>query len=246
MGIYPIPVAIKDPIQFQAYLKAAGIPVTSIRSGRAFSLEMITDGSLSVQQQTAWSSLTQAYPNPPVSPPPVVISSLSTMRITGSVATVGTLSCNSLSTGTLLSTIATVGSLTTSKLTLPNSLAFTGLYNDLANVPVAGIFSGTINTLGLKVWTGTSTTSGGTATFYPTSDGTSSGTPIFNKIIFASAMPWNNTATVTSMPIISGKSVTNSAIVYNILNPTGSLLASSSSLASAANGLTVLAIAVGT
>ena len=220
--------------------------MTSIRSGRAFALEMVTDGSRSAQEQKTWSSLTKNYPNPTIVPPPVVFGTLSTSRMTGSVATVGTLSCNSLSTSTLSSTIATIVSLTTSKLTLPNSPAFTGLYNDLANAPLTSIFSGVTNASGLKVWTGSSTTSGGIATFYPTSDGTSSGTPVLNKIIFASAMPWNNTSTVTSMPIISGKSVTNTTIIYNVLTPNATLLANTASMGTAANGLTVLAIAVGT
>ncbi len=59
----------------------------------------------------------------------------------------------------------------------------------------------------------------GVATFYATSDGTSTGTPCFSTVLHAEATPWANTATLTSCPYISGKSIGSDqkTLTFNVL-----------------------------
>lgn len=75
----------------------------------------------------------------------------------------------------------------------------------------------------------TITTSTGTATVHPTSDGTANGTPLFASIFHASATPWYNSGSVTGTPSVTGQTITGvSTITFTITNGTTIALGGSS------------------
>lgn len=57
------------------------------------------------------------------------------------------------------------------------------------------MYEGTTKHMLTKTWTGTATTSGGTATFYLTDDGTGSGAAIFSTVVKSSANFWIESTT---------------------------------------------------
>lgn len=59
----------------------------------------------------------------------------------------------------------------------------------------------------LRIWVGTATTTGGVATFNPTSDGTGSGAPLFSNIIVVTHGGETNTGTMTNAPVTSLKAI---------------------------------------
>lgn len=65
------------------------------------------------------------------------------------------------------------------------------------------------------------TTSTGTATLHPTSDGTATGTPLFASIFHAQATPWYNSQSVTGTPTVTGQTISGlNTITFTITNGT--------------------------
>lgn len=69
------------------------------------------------------------------------------------------------------------------------------------------------------IWTGIAHTVGGTATFYPTDDGTPTGTPLFSAIDTIQVTPSRNVSKAIFVPLASVKSVSLdfSTIVANVV-----------------------------
>lgn len=84
--------------------------------------------------------------------------------------------------------------------------------------------SPTMGTPGVKLWSGTVTTVGGVATFYPTSDGTGSGTPYFAVIACAFPAAISNTGTVTAAPFCSIKAIAADRTNVTVNVGTGTIL----------------------
>jgi len=59
----------------------------------------------------------------------------------------------------------------------------------------------------MMMWVGTATTTGGVATFNPTSDGTGAGAAMFNTISYVLASARTNTGVAIAVPIASVKLV---------------------------------------
>ena len=87
----------------------------------------------------------------------------------------------------------------------------------------------------------------GVATFYATSDGTSTGTPCFSTILHAEATPWNSTTTLTSCPYISGKSIGSDqkTVTFNVLTAT-TVVVGGAAAAFAPNATALTCMIVGT
>jgi hypothetical protein len=112
---------------------------------------------------------------------------------------------------------------------------------------VSNIYNGSNSIVNTKIWVGTATTNSGTATFYPTIDGTSNTASAFNSIIFASAMATNNTTSAINVPICGLKTISGDrrTLVFNVVQGNGVLLGGNSMVFSG-NGLAVNCFILGT
>ena len=123
-------------------------------------------------------------------------------------------------------------------LKLPNCASFTGRYSELASPVISTMYNGPTSFTNAILWQATTnTTNNGTVTFYPTSDGTASGTAIFRTIICASANPWNNTNSATAVQYVGGKSISadNRTVVFNVVQGTNLALGGATTAFAPAN-----------
>jgi len=112
--------------------------------------------------------------------------------------------------------------------------------------PISTITSGTLKLTGTKLWVGTAVTSGGTATFYPTGDGTPDGAAFINTVLYAHATPVSDTDVITASAFATRRSVSadGRVLTFNVL--TGAVVdAGGHTVQYAPDGITVQALVVG-
>lgn len=106
-----------------------------------------------------------------------------------------------------------------------------------SRLPVVAFYTGASSATGLICYTSTAVTSGGTATFFPTTTGASGGTSIFpTAILSATATASASTANANSVPLTSIKTLSTVQVVVNVVTASSSF---------AANGTTVYCTLVG-
>lgn len=119
----------------------------------------------------------------------------------------------------------------------------------VSDTPVDGSGNSLLVTLGgsTKIWAGSAVTAGGVATFFPTSDGTGAGSPLFGAINHALALPSLNTATVVDVPTAAVKLVAadRKSVTVNVFRGT-TLLALGATVRFAADGTSVTLFLAGT
>lgn len=96
------------------------------------------------------------------------------------------------------------------------------------------------------MWYGSATVANGTATFYPTSDGTATGTPLFSQILHVNCSAWNNSSTAIQVPIVSGKSISSncSTVVVNAVVST-TVVVGGTTVVAAPTGTSVMCTIIG-
>ncbi len=123
----------------------------------------------------------------------------------------------------------------------------TGQATGLASaVPVIQAYNAGIALPNIKVVLASGTTTNGTATIYPTSDGTQTGTPALSQILHADGVAWVSTSTATQVPFVSGKAISSDlkSVTFNVL--TGNAIAlGGNSVTQAPNGTTVTCVVWG-
>ena len=133
-------------------------------------------------------------------------------------------------------------------ITMSAAAAFTGNYSTLSGQPVQSVQNAGTQLLNAKLFTATAlTVANGTVTFYPTSTGTSNGTPLFSQITTIQCSPWANTSTATSIPNIAGKYVSSdlSSVVFNVTQGQNVVLGGAPSTF-ASNGIPCMCFITGT
>lgn len=103
------------------------------------------------------------------------------------------------------------------------------------------------NTYYAKIWTGTSFTSNGKCSIYPTNDNTSNGTPLFSNIYFVSGTPGviTNTFTQNCFATFAGYTTDRKQFFFNCTRGTTLGIGGGSTTIAAADGTTVLSMIVG-
>jgi hypothetical protein len=112
--------------------------------------------------------------------------------------------------------------------------------------PISRVTSGTLQLTGTRLWVGTAVTTGGKATFYPTSDGSPDGTAFITTVLYAHATPVSETDVITASAFATRRSVSTDGrtIVFNVL--TGAVVdAGGHTVQYAPDGVTVQALVVG-
>ena len=114
-----------------------------------------------------------------------------------------------------------------------------GVGGAVTGFPVTGVFNGSgTSVVNAKIWVGTVATTGGQATFYPTTTGTSAGTALFTTLLTVQAIPVLQTGTGSKIPVASIYSASTTSIVINaIVAYSGSAVA---------NGTYVTCMVIGT
>lgn len=145
----------------------------------------------------------------------------------------------SLATDTAIILPATAGS-NNQVLTLTNATTGQTAWGDAYSV-----YNGTSVVTNPIMWMGSATTTTGVATFFPTSDGTGSGTALFpTSITASSAIPTTNTSTATSFPFASIKVIAadRKTITVNVGVGVASVGSGSASATTAPDGTVVTLI----
>ena len=113
--------------------------------------------------------------------------------------------------------------------------------------PACAVFSGAgASVPNMKMYFATVTTSGGVATFYPTTTGAAGGTPLFSQILHTSTTAWINTASAIGVADTGGKSISSdlSTITFNVTVGTTVVLGNLS-IAFAPDGTSVTCLVYG-
>ena len=97
-----------------------------------------------------------------------------------------------------------------------------------------------------RMYFASTTTSGGVATFYPTTTGTAAGAPLFSSILYAVATPWTNTTSPAAAADATGKAVSADlrTITFNVTVGTA-IVVGGVSVAWAPDNTTVNCIVIG-
>ena len=113
-------------------------------------------------------------------------------------------------------------------------------------VPLVQVFKAGLSVPNVKLFFGSTTTLGGVATIYATSDGTTTGTPLFSSVLHADGTAWSSGSSAISSAIVAGKSIAsdNKTISFNCVVGGGVLLGGST-LSFVADGTKVTCVAWG-
>lgn len=94
-----------------------------------------------------------------------------------------------------------------------------GVSGSVTGFPVTGVFNAGASTINAKLWMGTAQTTTGQATFYPTTTGTSAGTPLFTTLLTVQANITSQTTTAANVPVCSLYSASTTSVVVNAIVP---------------------------
>ena len=86
-------------------------------------------------------------------------------------------------------------------------------------IKITKIYLETAEKSGVILWMGSATTTNGVATFYPTDDGTISGTALFTNIFSVQAVAEKDTIDPEEVPVVSIKSLSgdNKTLTINVI-----------------------------
>lgn len=134
---------------------------------------------------------------------------------------------------------------TISATTISGDTFISGNTNLITIIPK--IYSGITTQSSIKIWTASATTSSGVATFNVTTDGTSSGTSIFNTIFSITPTAFLNTSTAINVPLSSVKSISSDkkVITTNTIVGTTIILLGGNTVEFCPNGTIVFITIIG-
>jgi hypothetical protein len=188
-------------------------------------------------------------------------SSISTGTLSAGLATISNIKIINITSNSLVLSGISTGSVglfaqnsgSNYSLTLPsnkptrNSIVYTDTMGNINFIPSLLYNNTAIFESGIITYTGTALSTGGRATFYPTSNNNTTGSAIFTNIFFVNAIATTNVGTSIGVPLTSINNIPsdNKSVVTNCITGTNITALGDATMIAAPNGTLVSCYIVG-